>query len=530
MRISIKNFLEEQPFGYLSLRDRKRLLTPGIVAAILIQIIVSAYLYINLPPPISLYALLTLLLLGVIFTFLFSRYLASIPIRDSHITWVLIVFLATTIPTVTAWLARTASLPGDVLLSLIIIILCSLLLKRKQIYLYIVLNSLTRLLMVVIFPPPAAIQLQMPFSLPLFALALYETLSSLAAIIRDQIRRLEALNRVAHQLSSSIQPDTVVTLISNGIREALQADTYYVGFLQGDKLRMELLYDDGKFFEPFELSFENSLAAWVVLNQKSLFLTNVPQQIESLGIKPQTIGKDKMSISWMGTPLEINNQAIGLVAVAAYTPNQFTHADLELLESIAKQSALALQNAYHYAEVKQQSQRDSLTKVYNHGYFLQLLEEKAEQARNTQTPLALIMLDIDLFKTYNDTYGHLMGDQVLVSLARIIQRHIKSTDIIGRWGGEEFAIALPNANGQQAMQVATRIAEAMRKLTLTTRDNQTIPAPTVSQGIAILPYETEETYSLIDLADQRLYVAKGRGRNQIEPSARHWDYLIPPEA
>lgn len=529
MQISIKNFLEEQPFGYLSLRDRKRLLTPGIVAAIFIQIIVSAYLYARLPSQISPYTLFILSLLGLIFTLLLGRHLAFISTSDSPITWVLIVFLATIIPSTTAWLAQIASLSGDVLLSLIVIILCSVLLKRKQIYLYILLNGITRLIMVILFPPPATLQYQMPFSLPLFALALYETLSNLAAIIRDQIRRLEVLNRVAHQLSSSIQPDTVVTLIGNSIREALPADTYYVGFLEGDKLRMELLYDNGKFFEPFELSFENSLAAWVVLNQKSLFLTNVPQQIESLGMKPQTVGEDKMSVSWMGTPLEINGEVRGLVAVATYTPNQFTHADLELLESIAKQSALALQNAYHYAEVKQQSQRDSLTKVYNHGYFLQLLEEHAAQARATQTPLALIMLDIDLFKTYNDTYGHLMGDQVLISLARIIQRHIKSTDIIGRWGGEEFAIALPNANGQQATQVAQRIAEAMRKLTLSTRDNQTIPAPTVSQGIAILPYETEETYSLIDLADQRLYIAKGRGRNQIEPSARHWDYLLPPE-
>ncbi|GAB4496785.1 MAG: hypothetical protein OHK0052_07230 [Anaerolineales bacterium] len=530
MLTTLKAFLEEQPFGLLTFRDRKRLLAPAFIGSVTLQLLIIITLK---QPPHGGHAQISLFLLsllGLTFSTLLAYYLATMQTGETPTMWGLVLFLAVITPIGVGWATSVPALTVDILLSLLSIIQISLLLRRKHIYAYILANVLGRFFITEWLAPTPAAQLLNPFSMPLFALTLYETISRLAAIIRAQIRRLEALNRVAHQLSSSIHTQKVITLIGDGIREALQADTYYVGFVQGDKLRMELLYDEGKFFEPFEISFENSLAAWVVLNKKSLFLTNVPQQIESLGMKPQTIGEDKMSVSWMGTPIEVNGEVIGLVAVASYVPNQFTRADLELLESIAKQSAMALQNAYHYAEVKQQSQRDSLTKVYNHGYFLHLLEEQAAQARTTQNPLALIMLDIDLFKTYNDTYGHLMGDQVLISLTRIIQRHIKSTDLIGRWGGEEFAIALPNANGQQATQVANRIAEAMRKLTLTTRDNQTIPAPTVSQGIAILPYETEETYSLIDLADQRLYVAKGRGRNQIEPSARHWDYLLPPEA
>jgi diguanylate cyclase (GGDEF)-like protein len=135
------------------------------------------------------------------------------------------------------------------------------------------------------------------------------------------------------------------------------------------------------------------------------------------------------------------------------------------------------------------------------------------------------MLDIDYFKQYNDTYGHLVGDSILKSLCTAIKHHIKQGDAVGRWGGEEFIISLPNATGEQATQVAKRIGETMMMLRVEDRQQRTVPVPTVSQGIAIFPYEADEIYRLIDLADRRLYVAKDRGRNQIEPNITHWSNL-----
>jgi diguanylate cyclase (GGDEF)-like protein len=135
------------------------------------------------------------------------------------------------------------------------------------------------------------------------------------------------------------------------------------------------------------------------------------------------------------------------------------------------------------------------------------------------------MLDIDFFKQFNDTYGHLVGDRILKTLCTAIKHHIKHTDAVGRWGGEEFIISLPGAGGTQALQVAERIGQTMAALRIEDRDQKTIPVPTVSQGIALYPSEADEIYRLIDLADRRLYVAKVRGRNQIEPDARHWESL-----
>ena len=128
------------------------------------------------------------------------------------------------------------------------------------------------------------------------------------------------------------------------------------------------------------------------------------------------------------------------------------------------------------------------------------------------------MLDVDNFKQYNDTYGHLVGDLVLLALSSAMRQHVKGSDAVGRWGGEEFAISLPGANGQQALQVALRIQGTMAGLTVEDATGISIPAPTVSQGIAVFPREASDVVALIHLADKRLYVAKDRGRNQVEPA------------
>ncbi len=204
-----------------------------------------------------------------------------------------------------------------------------------------------------------------------------------------------------------------------------------------------------------------------------------------------------------------------MLALASYTPNAFDEDDAAILSNVAGQAALAIDNARHHAEVEEQARRDSLTGAYNHGYLLRRLEEEVELARPNQTPVSLIMMDIDYFKQYNDTYGHVVGDEVLCLLVQAIQLHIKKTDVVGRWGGEEFAVALPGTSSRQALMVAERIRGTLASMALSDRDGNPIPKPTVSQGIATFPQDVNSAPELVDVADQALYVAKQRGRDQI---------------
>ncbi len=363
----------------------------------------------------------------------------------------------------------------------------------------------------------------------LIALVLAETIIRLQDANKKHINRLETLNSFVRQISASIEIEQVISSLHIAIQRSLKADTYYVAFVRGPMLHLSMLYDDGEYFHNLEVPLENSLAGKVATDQKPLFLTNLVKEQKRTGVTYVTVGKDKINLSWMGAPIKFGNGLVGALAVASYQAAAFDEADFELLQNLARQASIALDNAHHHAESVQQSRLDSLTKAYNHGYFLELLNQQAVAALNGNGLLSLIMLDIDQFKQYNDLYGHLVGDQVLTAMTASIQKNIKQTDAIGRWGGEEFAILLPNADGAQACEVAVRIRDTVRALEIHDRDGNPIPSPTISQGVAVFPLETDDIFRLIDLADQRLYIAKEHGRDQIEPPPTHWSRLQSPK-
>jgi diguanylate cyclase (GGDEF)-like protein len=275
------------------------------------------------------------------------------------------------------------------------------------------------------------------------------------------------------------------------------------------------MIDQGKRYTPGKQNANEGLSSLIVKNRKPLLIHDLRKEINTLPVKPVLVGEKKLSRSWLGVPLLMEKELIGLLAVASYEPNKFDETDQLLLEQIAQQAVLSIQNAHHHQEVTQQAKLDSLTGVSNHNHFIERLYEEAKEALISLVPLSLIMLDIDYFKLYNDTYGHIVGDQVLRLTVQAIQSHIKKTDIVGRWGGEEFGVILPNATTSQAKMVANRIRRTLAELPLFDVEGLTIPKPTISQGIGNLPEHTSDVDDLIIIADRALYKAKDRGRDQV---------------
>jgi diguanylate cyclase (GGDEF)-like protein len=356
------------------------------------------------------------------------------------------------------------------------------------------------------------------------SIVITETILRLRQTTQDHIHNLETINTFSHQISSSLETEQVLTLLNAALQKALTADSYYVGLVENDVIRLDLFYDDGEYFTDVEVPLENTLPGWVIKNQSTLFLPDLRAGIPIPEVNRMVIGKNKASESWIGIPMKtvhIN----GLLAVSSYKVNTLTHSDMELLSNMAQHAALALDNTVHHKQVEEQSRLDSLTGTYNHRYFLKALQELVDNAHIENKVSSLIMLDIDFFKRYNDSFGHQVGDLVLTKLCETIQQNIKKGDFVGRWGGEEFCIALPGASGDEAYQVARRIQKTMQELVLSHPKHEKIPAPTVSQGISVFPDEAGEIDRFIYLADQRLYRAKARGRNQIEPDPYHWENI-----
>jgi diguanylate cyclase (GGDEF)-like protein len=158
--------------------------------------------------------------------------------------------------------------------------------------------------------------------------------------------------------------------------------------------------------------------------------------------------------------------------------------------------------------------RDSLTGLYNHRSFYERLEEEVERARGGGRKLSLLMVDIDYFKTYNDTLGHLRGDLVLREVAYMIKNNIRPGDIACRYGGDEFSVLCPGADKAAAREVGERLRSAVEKKKFF-HEEQLDHAVTLSVGVATFPEDTDTHRGLVELADGALYVSKKRGRNRV---------------
>lgn len=170
----------------------------------------------------------------------------------------------------------------------------------------------------------------------------------------------------------------------------------------------------------------------------------------------------------------------------------------------------------HYDELYRQTHLDRMLQIYNKQYFLTKLEEEVNRCQRYKTELSLVLFDIDHFKKINDIYGHLAGDAALVHLTGIVKQRVRETDILCRYGGEEFAIIMPHVSLQQAYILAEHMRTLVAKTPIN-HDNSTI-AMTISLGISCYDLNTAEPCSresLIAQADKALYQAKQGGRNKV---------------
>lgn len=334
---------------------------------------------------------------------------------------------------------------------------------------------------------------------------------------KRQAERLSVLNQVAKAIGSTIELDDLLELIYDQLSRVIPTDTYFVSLYDAEQntLEIRILIDDGQRFPSKILMMGSGFASQVILTRQPFHVRHLSQEMNNLPVKPIQMGQERMSESWLGVPMLTGDRPVGLLTVASYIPNAFNEDDVSLISSLAAQGALALDNARQHAAVKEQTRRDSLTNALNHGALVEKLFEEVERAQAQQAQITLIMLDVDLFKQYNDTYGHAAGDEVLKQVTHTIQSQLRKEDFLGRWGGEEFSIGLPGMNSEQATALARQIQTGLAQIVLTTRKSAPLPNPTISQGIATFPDHAHNSDELIDIADAALYRAKAQGRNQI---------------
>lgn len=221
-------------------------------------------------------------------------------------------------------------------------------------------------------------------------------------------------------------------------------------------------------------------------------------------------------------PMMTQGHALGVLHVSWSEESrarnaQHTESTRQLTIALADSTALALSNVRLREKLKEQTIRDPLTRLFNRRYLEESLDREVSRARRAGKPIGIIMIDVDHFKTFNDTFGHQAGDEILRSLGRYLQAHVRPEDIPTRYGGEEFALILPGAS----LDILRERAESLRKGVHSIQETPGICATeiqkpiTVSLGVAVFPEHGASGVGVLHAADEALYLAKNAGRDCV---------------
>lgn len=222
----------------------------------------------------------------------------------------------------------------------------------------------------------------------------------------------------------------------------------------------------------------------------------------------------EQQISYFVVPIKYADNLGGVIILAHGTADKIASKEEGFFKTVVKEGYVIIQNAWLYRKIRNLAITDSLTGIYNRGFFYASLSKEFARTERFKLPLTFLLLDIDYFKKINDTYGHLQGDDVLRKVARIFKKNIRVYDILGRYGGEEFSIVMPEAKQGDGFGLAERIRQEVEQYTFGS-ENKGMKC-TISIGVSSYPdAEIKTIEDLIRKADTALYKAKSEGRNRV---------------
>ncbi len=214
----------------------------------------------------------------------------------------------------------------------------------------------------------------------------------------------------------------------------------------------------------------------------------------------------------MIVPLDYNKQPLGVLLLASAEP--FSEDSRRLIELFRQGLSLAVNNAVIHSQIQKIALLDPLTGAYNRRFGMKRLKEEFNRAQRDRAPLGVVMFDIDHFKSVNDTYGHMVGDRVLVEIHRRAEEVLREGDVLVRYGGEEFMLLLPGASRNDSSHIADRLLRAVREARF--EDDDQLIRVTVSAGVCAYPeFPAESAEVLLNRADEALYKAKRGGRDRL---------------
>lgn len=326
----------------------------------------------------------------------------------------------------------------------------------------------------------------------------------------EKLKRYSKLREAVEALSASLSLDNVSRLIIEKSRTIINKSGRVLLYLvdtEKQDLELSASYGSARVKAKRGDIFDH----WVLRQRKSLMIEDLLKDFRFPPYEDELSEETFRSV--ISAPLMNENKVIGVLRMDSPADFAYTQDDLRLLDILSDLGALAVQNSYLYSKTQELAIKDSLTGLAVRRHFLERLKEEVKRSARNVTKLAVLMVDIDRFKEYNDLYGHLSGDLVLKHLAGILSQSAKEGDVVARYGGEEFVVLLPGRDKAQAIVAAETIRNAIKESPLKLRRQDA--NITVSIGVSSYPEDTALEEELIKMADDRLYKAKAGGRDKV---------------
>jgi diguanylate cyclase (GGDEF)-like protein len=329
-------------------------------------------------------------------------------------------------------------------------------------------------------------------------------------------RHLAILTDVVKTANSILEPRKVIELVMEKIRQLIPSEGW--SLLMVDEERQELVFEaalgaKGRDLAAFRLKMDEGVAGWVARSGQAAIVNDAGRDPR---FTPRVDSRTQFETrSILAAPLVSRGRTIGVLEIINRVGGRFTRRDLTLVLVLVEPCAIAIENAMLFQRTEQLTITDDLTRLFNSRYLNLYLGREISRCKRHGIPLSVIFLDLDGFKGINDQYGHLAGSGTLTEVGTILAAGVRESDILARYGGDEFVVVLPETPASGALVIAERLRRAIEEHRFL--EPQGIRARvSASFGIATYPDHALTPEGLIQKADQAMYRVKEREKNGIE--------------